>query len=203
MDAGMDSRFGILAPYESVPVETVTEPATEAGRGGSKDMRMDANSVICGWRLAAVAAPGNGRFSLLDNPSAGSMAAAFLLRWIGGASGSLGFLGRRVFFAASVVVVLGAPSTTTFGFRPGFLRGRPAAVSGTVGGGGGIGCPGRIPNLATEPGSTTISSISMFARPWLRNRAGEDGSDSADGGDDNEVGDELRLEGASIMYLVN
>jgi hypothetical protein len=43
----------------------------------------------------------------------------------------------------------------------------------------------------------------MFARPWLRNLAGEDGSDNADGGDDNEVGDELRLEGTSIMYLVN
>jgi hypothetical protein len=165
-------------------------------------MRIDVSSVICGWRLAAAAAPGNGRFSLLAGPSARSAAGAFLFLWIGGASGSRGFLGRRVFFATSVVVELGPPSTATLGFRPGFLRGRPAAVNGTAGGAGGMGCPGKMPNRAAEPGSTTISSISMFARPWLRNLVGDPGSESADGGDDNDVGDELRLVRTSMIGKV-
>jgi hypothetical protein len=43
-------------------------------------------------------------------------------------------------------------------------------------------------NLATELGSTMISSISMLARPALRTRVGELGSDT--GGDDSD-GDEL------------
>lgn len=94
-------------------------------------------------------------------------------------------------------MVVELPSTATLGFtvlpgfRPGFFLGRPAAVSGTFGGGGAV-CGAMTPNRApTEPGSTTISSISMLALPALRNRVGEPGSDRADGGEESEAGEEL------------
>jgi hypothetical protein len=74
------------------------------------------------------------------------------------------------------------------GFLPGFFLGRPAAVSGTLGVGSVGWCCCMMENRATELGSTMISSISMLARPALRTRVGELGSDS--GGDDSD-GDEL------------
>ena len=76
------------------------------------------------------------------------------------------------------------------GFRPGFLRGRPAAVNGTFAGGSAGWCCCMMVKRATELGSTMISSISMLARPACSRRVGEPGSDGADGAVDSE-GDEL------------
>lgn len=72
--------------------------------------------------------------------------------------------------------------TVVPGFRPGFLRGTPAAVKTTPGAVGG--------RWVAEPGSTTISSISMLARPRLSSLVGEPGSDRAEGGEERDVGDE-------------
>ena len=102
--------------------------------------------------------------------------------------------GRRC-FGCSVpvdvpsVAVLGL--TVDPGLRPGFFRGRPAAVSGTSGGGGGCCICCMMPKRGAEPGSTMISSISILALPALRKRVGDPGSDRAEGGDDKDVGDEL------------
>lgn len=120
---------------------------------------------------------------------------------MGGALGSFGFLERRCLAAASVPEPLAVPSaapgvplglTVEPGLRPGFLRGTPAAVSLTPSGvaGCGGGCITLL-NLGATDGSTMISSISMFALPALRKRVGDPGSEIADGGEDNEVGDEL------------
>lgn len=110
---------------------------------------------------------------------------------MGGALGSLGFRGFRTFGASAI----GVPSGLTFGltvlpgFRPGFFLGRPAAVSGTSGGGGWTGA--TTPNRGPDAVSTTISSISMLALPTLR-REGEEGLlMELAGGDEREVGEEL------------
>lgn len=50
-----------------------------------------------------------------------SLTATFLLRTIGGALGSFGLRGARVFFGAASVVVAEPPSGCTFGLRPGFF----------------------------------------------------------------------------------
>jgi len=122
--------------------------------------------------------------------SAAVVAGAFRFLWMGGALGSRGFRCRRCFGSVLVelpsVAALGL--TVLPGFRPGFLRGRPAAVKTTLGGAGGRWVDG---NRCAEPGSTTISSISMFARPWLSSLVGDPGSDRPEGGEDSDVGDEL------------
>ncbi len=125
-----------------------------------------------------------------------SVAAAFLFLWIGGALGSRGFLGRRCFTGASVPDPLAVPSapfvfTIDPGFRPGFLRGTPAAVSRTPSGVAGCDWGCMTLNRGATDGSTMISSISIFALPALRNRVGDPGSEMADGGDESDVGDEL------------
>ena len=176
MDSGIASRFTTLAAGGSWL-------AAEEGRE-STSMRIDASSVIL------VCLAGADADEALCAVSAGvSVAAAFFLfRWIGGALGSLGFRGFLVFGSVlPSAATLGL--TTEPGLRPGFFRGRPAAVSCTSGWGRG-GC--MTPNLGPEAVSTTISSISMFALPcWSLD--GEPGSEiEPDGGDDNtDAGDEL------------
>lgn len=104
-----------------------------AGRA-SRAMRMGVSSVI----LVCRGGPEADRASISEAVSPASVAAALRFLGTGGALGSLGFRGRRCLGWSALAEL---PSTGTFGltvlpgFRPGFLRGRPAAVSGTFGGG--------------------------------------------------------------------
>lgn len=161
----------------------------------SNDMRIDVSSVILGWRTGGAAGGGGpeaARASISEFVSFPSPVAALRFLWIGGAFGSLGFLGRRCLAASAI----GVPSGLAFGFtvlpglRPGFLRGTPAAVSCTPGGCSEDCCVCMMPKRAAEPGSTMISSISIFALPALITLVGDVGSDRPDGGDDSD-GEEL------------
>jgi len=154
------------------------------------DIRIDVNSVILGWRPAAGFEIDRAPFSM-GCGSVSSVACAFLFLWMGGAFGSRGFRGRRCLGGSVVPSAATLGFTVLPGFRPGFFLGRPAAVRGTSGGGGGCCICCMMSNRGAEPGSTIISSISIFALPALRKRVGDPGSDNADGGDDREVGDEL------------
>lgn len=181
------SRFGTFAGLDCWLGVLLLGVAAAAGRE-STSMRIGLASVVCwGWCDAEPLERAEG-----CSGSATSCVAAILrFRWMGGALGSLGFRGFRTFGASAT----GVPSGLTFGltvlpgFRPGFFLGRPAAVSGTSGGGG---CAGATtPNRGPDAVSTTISSISMLALPTLR-REGEEGLlMELAGGDEREVGEEL------------
>ena len=180
IEAGRASRLGTTGAYEG---------SGTAGRGASTGIRIEASSVILGWRPAAGLESDLTPFSA-GCASASSAAGAFLFLCMGGAFGSFGFRGRRC-LGGSLPSGATLALTVLPGLRPGFFLGRPAAVKGTSGGGGGCCICCMMPNRGAEPGSTIISSISMLALPALRKRVGDPGSDSAEGGEDSDVGEEL------------
>lgn len=113
------------------------------------------------------------------------------MRWTGGAFGSLGFLCLFCFGASwpPSVVVFGF--TVVPGFRPGFFRGRPAAVNWT-------GLPsGPVPTFA-DLAPTIISSISGFEVTG-GTLGGDPGGEITEGGD--ESSGEDRFAGARAITM--
>ena len=119
--------------------------------------------------------------------------ASFRLRWMGGALGSRGFLGRRVFGASLALPSFGL--TEEPGLRPGFCRGRPSLVRRTL-------SPSTIPQsmvapdglavvlviawVVWEPALGALTTISpIFGIPVRGCRDGDPGSEmDRDGGDE-------------------
>lgn len=124
MDPEALSRLGAVGAN---PISVGVERA-------SRSMRIGLSSAI----LVCRGGPEADLASISELASPASVAPALRFLWTGGALGSLGFLGRRC-LGASALDMLGLPSAGGFGltvlpgFRPGFLRGRPAAVNGTLG----------------------------------------------------------------------
>lgn len=116
---------------------------------------------------------------------ASALGAVLRFRWTGGAFGSLGFLGFLCFGGSWPPSVVGFGLTVVPGFRPGFLRGRPAAVNWT-------GRPsGPVPTFA-DLAPTIISSMS-----WLDVSSaalgGDAGGEMIEGGDESSGEERLGL----------